>query len=229
MRRITGRIVMIYFMGLFFLSCKTNSLFETRKYYGRGGAMWEFYSNNSYQYIEKMEGGYVYKFSKGTWKQIGNKLILSNMVSDPFELPIDITTNSSSQIGLQLVINILPKRNMHFPYLPSTTDLLNVELVNNDTIYSLDHETNIVRIPASTGSGYFRAYPKSGVEISCEILNDTLRSENIQFKGLEGKILAIDVDCNPDYLARAKMPDDTLQIINDHKIKWGKIYLKRPH
>jgi hypothetical protein len=220
-------LFIFFFSGLLLLCCKTNDLFQVRKYYGSGGVTWEFYADNSYQYLEKMEGGYVYKFSKGTWKQDGNKLFLVNEVVQPDELPTNIRTSHSSESGIQVVIHILPKKNLHFAHLPSTTDLLDIELVIDKVAYPLKNETNIIRLQKPSDKGYFIAYPKPGVEKTSEMLSDTLRSKDVIFKEL-GSIVTIDVDCNPYYFAQAKMPNDTLRIINDHKIKWNKAYLERP-
>ena len=221
-------LFIFFFIGLLLLSCKTSNLFQVRKYYGTGGATWEFYSDNSYQYLEKMEGGYVYKFSKGTWKQDGNKLLLVNEVLQPDELPTNIRTSPSHESGIQLVINILPKKNLHFAYLPSTIDLLDIELVIDKVAYPLKNETNIIRLQKPFDNGYFIAYPKLGVEKTSEMLSDTLRSKDVLLKELGSQIVVIDIDCNPYYFAQARMPNDTLRIINDHKIKWNKIYLERP-
>jgi hypothetical protein len=216
---------LLFIIGFCLFGCKSTILFQ-RKYYD-GSKSFEFYSDNSYQYLEKMEGGYVYKFSKGTWQKEGNKLYLLNGVSSPSELPTGIRTSSSDNPETQLVINILPDKNLYFPYLPSTTDLLNIELVIDKTIYPLKNETNIIRLQKPFDRGYFRAYPKPDVERSSEILNDTLRSQYIGLKEFENKILSIDVDCNPMYFAKLKMANDTLRIISNRKIKWNKIFLER--
>ncbi|HEY9045271.1 MAG TPA: hypothetical protein VIN08_05220 [Ohtaekwangia sp.] len=215
-------------LGLSLFACKVDMLFLESRYYG-GGATWDFYPDNSYQYMERMEGGYVYKFSRGKWKQDGNKLLLINEVSDPSQLPTNIRTSPSNESDAQLVINILPKRNLHFTHLLTTTDLLNIELVIGKITYPLQNETNIIRLQKTVDKGYFRAYPKPNVERSSEILNDTLRSQYIDLRGSESKILSIDVDCNPMYFAQVKMTNDTLRIISKNKIKWHKIYLERPH
>jgi hypothetical protein len=218
---------MICLTAIFFIGCKSDILFQGRKYYS-GVTTLEFYSDNSYQYMEKMEGGYVNKYSRGTWKQDGKKLFLLTESSNTNDLPTNIRTGVSSEPGAQLVINILPKRNLNFSYLPSTIDLLKVELVIDKMVYPLNDETNIIRLQKSFDKGYIRAYPKPGVERTSEILSDTLRSRNLELKGLENKIYSIDVDCNPMYFARIRMPNDTLQVINDRKIKWKRMHFERP-
>jgi hypothetical protein len=220
----TSVLVLIGFCAV---ACKSTILFQPKKYYS-GNNYLEFYSDNSYQYLEKMEGGYVYRFSRGTWKQEGNKLFLINEVSDPRELPTSIRTSPSDEPDVQLVINIFPRRNPHFTYLPETTDLLNLEFVIDKNIYPLKNETNIIRLQKPLDTGYFRAYPKPDVERSSEILSDTLHSQYINFKELKNKTLSIDVDCNPMYFAQIKMTNDTLRVISKNKIKWNRIYLKQP-
>ena len=227
MRNISKSIFIFFSIGLLLLSCKTNYLFQAQKYYGSGGVMWEFHADNSYQYLEKMEGGYVYKFSKGTWKQNGDKLFLTNEILQPDVLPTNIRTSPSLESGIQVVINILPKKNLHFFYLPSTTDLLDIELVIDKVSYPLKNETNIIHLLKPLDNGYVIAYPKPGVEKASEMLSDTLRSKDVSFKEL-GSVVTIDVDCNPYYFAQVKMPNDTLRIINNHKIKWNKMYVERP-
>lgn len=224
-KNIIGLSVML--LGMFLVACKADTFFQNRRYYGDGGT-WIFYPDNAYQYIDRTEGLHVYKFSKGTWKQDGNKLFLTNTESNPGELPMSIRTSPSIEPETQLVVNILPKRNMSFAYLPSTTDLLNIELVVDKIIYPLENETNIVRFLKPVDHGYFRAYWKSDVDATSEILNDTLQSKYINLRESKNKILSIDVDCNPMYFAQIKMPDDTLRIISKHKIKRNKTYLRGP-
>jgi hypothetical protein len=226
--RIVGLKELLFFLlGTLLLSCKADIFFQQRKYYG-GGITIEFYSDNSYQFLEKTEGGYINKFSKGTWKQDGNKLLLYNGVSNPSDLPFVVKTSSSNEPEAQLVINILPKKGQYFTYLPSITDLLNTELVIGKTVYPLKDEINIVRLQQPLDKGYLRTYYKQGVERSSETVSDTLRSQDIDLKGLGNKILSIDVDCNPMYFARIKMANDTIRIAAKNKLKWNKIYLERP-
>jgi hypothetical protein len=227
MRNISKSLPIFFLIGLSLPSCKTNNLFQARKYYGSGGVIWEFHADNSYQYLEKMEGGYVYKFSKGTWTQDGNKLFLVNEVLRPTELPTIIKKITSNESGIQVVINIFSKKNLHFAYLPSTTDLFSIELVIDKVAYSLKNETNIIRLQKPFDNAYLIAYPKPGVEKTSEMLSDTLRSNDVLYKEL-GSVVTIDVDCNPYYFAQVKMTNDTLRIINDHKIKWNKVYFERP-
>jgi hypothetical protein len=218
--------LLIFLLGALLLSCKADIFFQKRKYYG-GGITIEFYSDNSYQFLEKTEGGYINKFSKGTWKQNGTKLLLYNEVSNPNDLPFVVRTSSSNEPEAQLVISILPRKGQYFTYLPSTIDLLNTELVIGKTIYPLKDEINIVRMQQTLDKGYLRTYYKQGVERSSETISDTLRSQDIDFKGLGNKILSIDVDCNPMYFARIKIANDTIRITGKNKLKWNKVYLDR--
>jgi hypothetical protein len=222
------RFFILFITGFCLIGCRSTDLFEAREYRADGGKILEFYPDKSFRYLMRMEGGYIYEYGRGTWKQEGNKLFLLNEISNPSELPISIRTSLSNESETQLVVNILPKKNLHFAYLPGATDLLNIELVIDRITYPLKNETNIIRLQKHFDSGYFRAYPKAGVERSSEILNDTLRSQKVSFKDSENKILTIDVDCNPLYFAQVKMSNDILRVINKRKIKWNKIILERP-
>jgi len=215
-------------IGICIISCKTTELFESREYRSSSSEILEFYPNKSFQYLKRMEGGYVYEYGKGSWKQDGNKVFLFNEGSNPDELSININNGLSIESKTTVVVNILPKKGLHFAHLPYTLDLLDVELVIGKKTYRLTSETNVIELSKPIEAGYFKVFNKSGIEKNIEILHDTLRSKIIDFTEHKNSIMTIDVDCNPDYFAKVKMNNDTLQIINDHKIKWNKIILERP-
>jgi len=218
------RLIILLVLGFCLFSCNNTKLFQSREYNGRGHTF-KFYPNNTYRYLVKMEGGYVYKYGLGTWKQEGRTIFLFDSVTDLKELSISLDKHSSTDIGINLIINILPKTNKHFDYLPQMTDLLNVELIIDNVSYPLINETSIIQLQELTDSVYFKVYPKANVESQTEILNDTLRSDYINVSAEEKNTVTIDLDCNPLYFARVKMETDTLKIISNGKIKWGKIYL----
>lgn len=211
------------FLIFILASCKTVQLFPERDY-SSGGNLFKIRPDNTFEYRETTHGR-VHKFSRGTWKQEGNRLLLFNKVSDAKELPLEVKTSPASGAGIDLVVNVLPRQNI----LPGVLETFNVDMIVNSTVYPLKNETNLVHFDQPLENVYFKAYKKvSGPDPGYTILNDTLRSQTLSVKET-GKILVVDLDCNPLHFAKVKMPDDTLQIINDAKLKWGKIYLTRSH
>lgn len=220
------KISILCFATFFLLeTCKTERLDSLQTYEANGHSL-TFNHDQSYKYRHSIGEGRVLEFSRGAWKQSGNKLFLLNGVSNSEELPISVRESPSNEADLQLVINILPKK-IYFEYLSGARDLVNLELVVDKVIYPLKNETNIVRLNMPLDKGYFRAYPKPNAEIKSDILSDTLQSQLIELSQLKNKILSIDVDCAPLNFAQIKMSNDTLTIVNRNEIRWKKAKLRR--
>lgn len=225
----------VWLLVILLSSCKSTIPFEAKEYYlgpsvtkyYNGSVILEFHSDETYRYMVKMEGGYVYEFSKGVWRQEGNNLLLLNRVPNPKELPVSFRRSPSDEMPPKLVINVLPKEDPQFAHMPGVHDLLNVDLVIDNVTYPLKYEATVIDLQKSFTNIYFKAYPKPNVENQSEILNDTLRSKIVSLDGMGNNILTVDVDCNPVYFAQVKQPDDTLRMINEYKIKWDRIYFTR--
>jgi hypothetical protein len=142
---------------------------------------------------------------------------------------MDFRISPSNGSGAVLVLNVLPKKDPEFAHMPGVAELLNVDLIVDNVTYPLKYAATVMNLQKPSGRIYFKAYPKPNVENQSEILNDTLRSQTIDLKEVENKILTVNVDCNPMYFAQVKQPDDTLRIVNDYKIKWDKKYFTRAH
>jgi hypothetical protein len=175
-----------------------------------------------------MEGGYIYESGFGTWTPNGKELLLHNSVLNSKQLPIvtRVSPLKDSQCGL--VINLLPRQHETFSHLPNAWDIVNVELIIGKKVFSIDAETITQPITSLSDSLYFRIFPKSGIEHQSELLNDTLYSRHITLKEMEGKLLTVDVNCDPALFAQVKKEYGNIRIINDRRIKWNNVLLERP-
>ena len=216
--------VILLILGLYLFSCNQVLLFPSREYRG-GGNIFEFYSDNTYRYLVRMEGSYVYKYNYGTWKQEGRNLFLFDSVEDLKELPFSLSSYPSIDNKRVLVVNVLPKNSPNFDYLPQVIDLINVEVIINNRSYKLKNETSVISLQKPADNVSFKMYPKENTGNRSEILIDTLRSANIHLTDKDSVVI-VDLDCNPLYFARYKLGNDTLRIINNRNIKWHKINLK---
>lgn len=205
------------------VSCSSVEFFPVREYYGDKRI--KFNQDHSYEYFDWVTDGYVYAFSKGRWRQEGKNIFLFNE-SIPGKLPISIRKDISDNPDVQLVVNLLPKKK--FDHLPSSIEVVNVELVLDNVSYPVISETSVIKLQKPFERGYFKLYSKPNADIAVKILRDTLRSQDFSITETKNATISIDVDCNPYYFAQVKIPDDTLRIISDRKIKWNKIYLERP-
>jgi hypothetical protein len=225
MKSVNQIILSIIFSGLLLSACESSKIFVKRKYYASNYEL-EFFSDNTYLFIDRGHSGYVDETSRGTWKQVGRSIILLSLIGDVSELFVQVRKANSADADIQIVVNLLP-RVIYFEYLSKPTDLVSAELVTPEKVYSLNAEINVIRLPKQSGGLFVRAYPRDIKKMECKLSSDTLKSQNISLAEMEGKILLLDVDINPINFAQSARTFDTLRVLNDHKIRWNQIVLSR--
>jgi len=187
-----------------------------------------FNQDYTFDYRVRMEGGYIYEFGRGTWTPNGKELLLHNSVLNSKELPVTTRVSSLNESQCELVVNLLPRQHEAFSHLPKAWEIVNVELIMGKKVFSIEAETTTRHITSLRDSLYFRIFPKAGIEHQSELLNDTLYSRHISFKELQGKLLTVDVNCDPALFAQVKKEYGNIRIINERRIKWNNVSLERP-
>lgn len=220
--------LLLVMVSCVFHGCRTTEFLESSTYRGDGGQVFVFNQDYTFDYRVRMEGGYIYELGRGTWTPNGKELLLHNSVLNTKELPIITRVSPFKESQCELVINLLPRQHEAFSHLPKVWDIVNVELIIGEKVFSIEAETTTQHLTSLTDSLYFRMFPKSGIDHQSELLNDTLYSRHISLKEIEGKLLTVDVNCDPALLAQVKKEYGNIRIINDRRIKWNNVLLERP-
>lgn len=221
-------LLLVVMSPCIFYGCRPTEFLKGTTYRGNGGQVFVFNQDYTFDYRVRMEGGYIYEFGRGTWTPNGKELQLHNGVLNSKELPITTRFSPLKESKCELVINLLPRQHEAFSHLPNAWDLVNVELIMGKKVFSIEAETTTHHILSLTDSLYFRIFPKSGIEHKSELLNDTLYSRHISLKEMEGRLLVVDVNCDPALFAQVKKEYGNVRIINDREIKWNNVLLERP-
>jgi hypothetical protein len=220
----TIRFLILAVLSYAIVGCRNATFFQERQY-SYNGNEFIFQPDKTFTYRNQNDGQ-TFAFSRGTWRQEGNKLFLFADTVELNRLPSLIDSCLSNERQTQFIFNILPRKHPSLrdvPYGP--LDLFNVELVLNDSkTYPLLNECNLVTLKEA--HGYLRAYPKQNVEQRVRILNDTLVSRPFHLRTDDRNFRIVNIDCNPYYFARVKSDNDILRILNGNTIRWKKTKLK---
>ena len=212
--------------GLFFIpllsSCTIHKIVE-HAHYTYNNHVFDLYDDGSYQYLLRMEGGYVYKYGAGSWYQNGKNVILS---SDTYNL-LNVNKGHRNFRDQGMIMNIKIDSNYNYSYHSDVFKQMSVEVVIDGKAFTLDEKTTVIDSVIKINKLYFKAYPKLSEERYYEILNDTLYSRVFKYPFEETGVVTFDVKCDPIQFSQINMSSDTLKIINKNKVKWGKINLRR--
>jgi len=196
-----------------------NFLPSSKSYYNEYNVL-EFHSDHTYRFYQKTSKRFVSEFNRGTWGQKGKKLILYNKVIDPKELPILLKSFPNSEPQTELVINILPKKEIDLDNELEVTDIVRIDLVTPNAIFPVSNATVVIKLTDSLKNAYLRMYKIPSEVSTFSMHNDTLYSRIIDLTQLKGRLTTINADCNPLYFAQKKMLTDTILLINSRKIRW---------
>jgi hypothetical protein len=186
----------------------------------RGASVLQLRDDHSYKYFVRQEGGYIERYNRGSWTQNKRRILLVNGVVDAKMIPsrIRINDNSNSQESL-VIVNIHPRKDPRFVFYPGVFDLADIDIYFDSSRHKLEHETSVMTLTNGVKTIRLTAHPKQSVEHRSELLNDVLYTEIFTVGGLKNKVIIIDAECGIESFAQVKMNDDTIQIVNQNKVR----------